>query len=380
MRIGIEANAYYKNLVGSGVYARNIINIWRKEKTNKEIVLFANKRRSEMDLVKKKNILARLLNGIRDILWIQIVLPTMLKKNKIDILFCPAFVSPIFSTCPTIVTIHDMGLLRYPETCDKLSRFYFRTLLFLTKKRINMILTDSDFSKNEISRLLKVPLQKIEVIYAGCDKKFKIIDDLERIKKVKNKYDIHQRFILNVGTLEPRKNIVTLILAFNILKKKELIEHKLVLCGGKGWYYDDIFRKVKKLKLEKEILFTGYVPEDDLPFLYNGAEVFVYPSLYEGFGLPPLEAMSCGCPVVTSNVSALPEIIGDGGILVNPLNTEELAQAILKVIKDRDLRRGLVKRGLERVKMYSWEKTAKEIFTLLDKERRVNIESQNNIK
>ena len=364
MRIGVEANAYYKNIAGTGMYSRNIVNIWRKE--GKEIFLFVNKRQSIMDLAKKKNIFTRLLNGIKDILWMQIILPIVLKKNKIDILFCPAFISPMFSTCPTIVTIHDMSFLRYPETCDRLFGFYLKILLFLTKKRINIFLTDSDFSKKEIHRLLKVPQEKIKIVYAGCDKKFKIIKNLNKIRKVKKQYGINQRFILNVGTLEPRKNIITLIMAFDILKKKELIEHKLVLCGGKGWYYDNILRKIRELKIENEIIFTGYVPDDDLPLLYNAAELFVYPSLYEGFGLPVLEAMSCGCPVVTSNVSSLPEIVGNAGILVDPLDVEDLAQTMLKVLKDRDLRKDLVKRGLEQAKVFSWGKAAKETFKLLE--------------
>ena len=245
MRIGVEANTYYKNLAGSGVYARNIINIWRKE--GKEILLFASRRQSNMDLAKKKNIFIRLLNGIKDILWMQIILPIRLKKNKVDVLFCPAFISPIFSTCPVVVTLLDMSFLRYAWTCDKLYSFYLKLLLHFTKKRIYMILTISDFSKKEINELLKVHQEKIKVIYLGCGKEFRIINELEKIKNVKNKYGINQSFILNIGTLEPRKNITTLILAFDTLKKKKLIEHKLVLCGGKGWYYDNIFRKIEDL-------------------------------------------------------------------------------------------------------------------------------------
>ena len=365
MRIGVEANTYYKNLAGSGVYARNIINIWRKE--GKEILLFASRRQSNMDLAKKKNIFIRLLNGIKDILWMQIILPIKLKKNKVDVFFCPAFISPIFSTCPVVVTLLDMCFLRYAWTCDKLYNSYLKLLLHFTKKRICMIVTISDFSKKEINELLKVHQEKIKVIYLGCGKEFRIINELEKIKNVKNKYGINQRFILNVGTLEPRKNITTLILAFDTLKKKKLIEHKLVLCGGKGWYYDDIFRKIEDLRLNKEVIFTGYVPENDLPFLYNAADVFVYPSLYEGFGLPVLEAMSCGCPVVTSNVSSIPEVVGNAGILVNPSSFEELAQAILKVVKDRELREDLVKKGLKRAKIFSWEKAAKETFIVLER-------------
>lgn len=366
MRIGIEATAYYKNIAGSGVYARNIINIWKKKEGNKNtIFLFSSKRPSEIDLGKKKNIFARLINGIKDILWMQIVLPIKLKKNNVDILFCPTFLGPIFSHCPTIVTILDMSFIRYPQTLDRLFLFYVKILLPLIKKRANVILTISEFSKMEIIKLLKVPKEKIKVIYGGCDEKFNVISDEVGINKVKNKYKLSQKFILNVGTLEPRKNITSLIAAFNELKKKQLIDHKLVLCGPKGWHYKDIFKKIKELKLENEIIFLGFIPEEDLPFLYNVAQVFVYPSLYEGFGLPVLEAMSCGCPVITSNVSSLPEIVGNSAILVDSLNTEELEQAILKVIKNKDLRKDLIKKGIERSKMFSWEKAAEDAFAIL---------------
>jgi len=366
MRIGIEATAYYKNIAGSGVYARNIINIWKKKEGNKNtIFLFSSKRPSEIDLGKKKNIFARLINGIKDILWMQIVLPFKLKKNNVDIIFCPAFLGPILSHCPIIVAIHDMSFIRYPQTLDRLFLLYVKILLPLIKRKADVILTISEFSKTEIIKLLKVPKEKIKVIYEGCDEKFKVINDEVRIIKVKNKYSLFQQFILNVGTLEPRKNIISLITAFNSLKKKQLIEHKLVLCGPKGWHYKDIFKKTKELKLENEIIFLGFIPEEDLPFLYNVAQVFVYPSLYEGFGLPVLEAMSCGCPVITSNVSSLPEIVGNSAILVDPLNTEELEQAILKVIKNEDLRKDLIKKGINRSKMFSWEKAAEDTYAIL---------------
>jgi len=366
MRIGVEASSYYKNIAGTGVYIRSIVEILLRKKENKEIILFSNGRQSGLDLAKKRNMFKRLFNALKDIIWVQIGLPYNLIKNNIDILFCPAYIAPVLSPRPTVVTIHDASFLRYPNTCDKLFRLYLKILLPFIKRRADVILTDSFFSKNEIVELLKISPEKVQVVYCGCNKNFRIIDDIIEIDRMRLKYNLPKNFILHVGTLEPRKNITTLVLAFNLLKKKELIEHKLIICGNRGWYYDDIYNKVRELKLEKEVVFTGYIPNEDLPFLYNMADVFVLPSLYEGFGLPVLEAMACGCPVVSSNTSSIPEVVGDAGILVDPYNIDEIANGILKIIKDEELRNDLIKRGVEQSKMFSWENTAKQILDIFE--------------
>jgi glycosyltransferase involved in cell wall biosynthesis len=366
MRIGVEASSYYKNIAGTGVYIRSIIEILLRKKENKEIILFSNGRQSGLDLAKKRNMFKRLFNALKDIIWVQIGLPYNLIKNNIDILFCPAYIAPVLSPRPTVVTIHDASFLRYPNTCDKLFRLYLKILLPFIKRRVDVILTDSFFSKDEIIALLKVPPERVQVVYCGCSKNFIVINDMIAIDNIRTKYNLPKNFILHVGTLEPRKNITALVLAFNLLKKKELIEHKLIICGSRGWYYDGIYNKVRELKLEKEVVFTGYIPDDDLPFLYNMADVFVFPSLYEGFGLPVLEAMACGCSVVTSSVSSLPEVVGNAGILVDPLNIDEMAEGILRIINDKSLKEDLIRKGIERVKMFSWENTAKQILDIFE--------------
>jgi glycosyltransferase involved in cell wall biosynthesis len=168
-----------------------------------------------------------------------------------------------------------------------------------------------------------------------------------------------------VGTLEPRKNVIALIKAFGNLKKKNLIEHSLVLCGPKGWYYQEVFNAIKEWRLEKDVLYKGYIPESDLPSVYNLAQIFVYPSIYEGFGLPVLEAMACGCPVITSNAASLPEVVGNAAILVDPENNQELEQSLLQLINDEDLRRKLSADGIKRAGIFSYTKSAETLYNVL---------------
>ena len=367
MRIGIEASAYYKNIAGTGVCLRNIVNTWEEDLGNEYLLfLFSSKRPSVLDLHQKRNVLFRIINGMKEVFWMQVILPLQLKRNRIDILFSPSFLTPIFSRCPNVVTFLDMSFIRYPENVDKLFLFHMRTLLPMIKKKANAILTISEFSKEEIVERLKVPEEKVHVVRLACDDRYQVIDDKNQILRISEKYGLSDPFILNVGTLEPRKNITTLISAFGNLKRRNLIDKKLVLCGPRGWYYKSIFEKIEELKLEKDVILLGYVPDEDLPSLYNAAHMFVYPSYYEGFGLPVLEAMSCGCPVITSNTSALPELVGNAGILIDPTQTEELEHAILRLNNEDDLRKNLGQRGLEQAKLFSRRETAKKTLAILE--------------
>ena len=211
-------------------------------------------------------------------------------------------------------------------------------------------------------KYLKIPEDKIHVIYLGCSQAFQPLAADEKLRTTEEKFKIKGNFILYVGTLEPRKNLKGLIQAYAQTQAKN--EFLLVLAGGKGWKYEHIFRLVEKLKLQDRVIFTGYVPEDDLPGLYKRASLFVYPSYYEGFGLPPLEAMACGLPVIVSNSTSLPEVVGDAGVYVDPYDIRQMSATIDTVLSDSDLLETLRRRGPERAKLFSWEKTAIETLKL----------------
>jgi glycosyltransferase involved in cell wall biosynthesis len=300
-------------------------------------------------------------------------IPDTLRKSDLDVLHFPEyhhdFLIPFFTNkVPKIVTIHDLTPLILPETHGTRFRLWWRWkfTLKLVKNRIDHVIAVSESTKNDCINYLDIPKEKITVIHNAVDDIFKPLIDKQKIENhLKKEYNIDHPFILFVGTLEGRKNVPQLINAFYEVKKMGL-NHKLILVGMKGWKSEPIFEAIEKLGLKDEIIFPGYIPTSDLVKLYNVADVFVYPSLYEGFGLPPLEAMSCGCPVITSNTSSLPEVVGDAGILVDPHDTDGLAKAIYEVLSDNELRNQLVENSLERAKMFSWEKVAQETWKVYE--------------
>jgi glycosyltransferase involved in cell wall biosynthesis len=258
-----------------------------------------------------------------------------------------------------VVTIYDLTHKVYPKTMDPAQKRFMDRNFILSMRRADKIATISEFSKGEIIKYFAVEPSKIIVIpcAVNTDSYFPIKDQ-ETLAKNKKKYSVTGEYFLYLGTLEPRKNIGGLIDAYHLLKQKVPDAPRLLLGGKKGWLYEPIFKKVKTLDLEKEVVFLGYVPDEDVAPLMCGALAFVFPSLYEGFGMPPLEAMACGVPVLTSNCSSLPEVTGDAALLVNPLDTEEIAAGMEHLLIDKRLRGELSRKGLERVKQFTWERAA----------------------
>ncbi|WP_042686793.1 glycosyltransferase family 4 protein [Methermicoccus shengliensis] len=298
-------------------------------------------------------------------------LPYAVMKSGIDVLHVPSHwynqLTPfLLNRTKKVLTIHDLVPILLPETHTGITVMTWAPTLRLIAHRIDMIATDSHATKLDCMRHLGIPEERIRVVYCGVDPKYRPLEDREAIlKDLEERYGIKKPFVLYVGTLEKRKNIPTLLRALYRLKKSGVCP-LLVIAGRRGWKYDDIFDTIHELKLEHDVLFTGYVPEDDLVALYNAADLFVYPSLYEGFGLPPLEAMACGCPVITSNTSSLPEVVGDAGIMVDPHDVNALADAMERVLTDESLREDMRRRGLERAKRFSWQRSAREMWDIYE--------------
>lgn len=258
--------------------------------------------------------------------------------------------------------IHDMAFLAFPETVEKRTRRWLNCYIRKYCKRASLVLTVSEFSRQEIHRYMGVPLEKVKVVYNGVDPEFYHPGYPEtRIRQVAKKFNITGDYILYLGTLEPRKNIETLINAYFLLKKSGSTCPKLVLAGKKGWLYDSIFSRVQENHLENDVIFTGYVPEEDVPVLMNGARIFLFPSLYEGFGIPPLEAMACGTPVITSNSSSLPEVVGDAGLMVPPKDAKALADGIMRILTDDQLYGQLQEAGMKRARRFTWKRSAETL-------------------
>ncbi len=304
----------------------------------------------------------RSYKGSRDrIIDEQFFLPAKLKKY--DLVHFIDYSSPVIRLkTPFIITIHDLSFYKFPGAFSKSSRMFKQFLVPISIRRANRIIADSQNTKNDIINLFPEAENKIRVIYPGRPD-FKRIHNTDLINSVKKKYGICGEYILGVCTIEPRKNLERLVQAFEMISQK-FSDTSLVLTGKKGWLYDDFFNRIKGSSIKNRIVITGYVEQQDLPYIYSGAKVFVYPSLYEGFGLPPLEGMCCGVPVIVSNTSSLPEVVGDAGVYCDPYSIESIADAITRVLSDEALKNHLSFEGIKRSHIFNWEDAASGVIDI----------------
>ena len=318
MRIAIDASTL-STQGGPRTYVQGLLDALLQLDHDNEYVVFYNDDchlgrfpRAKEVVLHGKSPLARL--------WREhVLLPRACRSERIDLLHCPKSAVPFRAPCPVVVTLHDLIPIRHPETEKFAARIYWRLQIPIAAKRNSFIITDSEYARQEIIDYFRVPPEKIRALMLGFNPVMLEPRDPVTAAAVGNKYGLPEGYILYVGTIQPRKNLITLIEAFYRVRKTGEITLKLVVVGRKGWLYNDLFAKIKELDLEQEVIFTGFVPDEELPFIYSGARVFAYLSLFEGFGLPPLEAMACGAPVITSNTTSLPEVVGDAGIAVPPM-------------------------------------------------------------
>ena len=290
------------------------------------------------------------------VLWEQLVQPWTLRRIGAHLVHGPAFVGPLLAPCPVVITIHDLSFIRFPTLFRPANRLYLTVLTRLSARRARRLIAVSAHAAAETTRLLGVPSERIDVVYHGVDPAFHPLP-ADEVAVFRQRQGLPERFVLCVGTLEPRKNQTRLVEAFARIHDGQV---KLVLVGGKGWLYDELFTRVEALGLSKEIIFPGYVMNDELPLWYNAATILAYPSLYEGFGMPVLEAQACGTPVLTSNVSSLPEAAGDAASMVDPYDVEALAAELDRLLTDKPLRHELRKRGLAHANQFTWPLMAQE--------------------
>jgi glycosyltransferase involved in cell wall biosynthesis len=298
--------------------------------------------------------------------WLPFSLPIELIKSKPDILFSAMPTLPLFCPCKTIIRVHDLAYLLDNSYFKIETRLAIGAMTSRAIKRSDKIIAISESTKKDLITHFGVREDKISVIYRSHNADVYKPSTAADIYNVKQKYNISANYVIYVGTLEPRKNVVGLIKAFGSLKEKERLGHKLVITGAKGWLYQDIFEMISEMGLEQMVIFTGFVPEEELPILMSGARILIYPSFYEGFGLPPLQAMACGTPVITSKISSMPEVVGDAGWLIDPYNQDELTDAIKSLLADDQLRKIMSQKGLERAKLFSPVKEAQQTIELFN--------------
>ena len=295
-------------------------------------------------------------------LWTHVRLSAEMLTRPPDMLFVPAHVVPLVHP-RTVVTVHDLGYLYFPQAHPLPACLYLDLSTRWSVRVAAHVIADSQATKDDLVRRYAVPPAKITVAYPGRDESLRRVDDPVAIEAVRRRCGITGDYVLCIGTLQPRKNLARLVQAFSNLKSAHL---QLVLAGSKGWLYDGILAEVKRLGLEDHVLFTGRVADEDKAALMSGATILVFPSLYEGFGLPVLEAMQCGTPVICSNTSSLPEVAGEAALLVDPLDVNALAQAMQRVISETDLRRTLVERGYVQALRFAWQSCASCVLSVLE--------------
>lgn len=300
-------------------------------------------------------------------LWTHMRLSLETVIHEPDVLFIPAHVLPLFHPRRSMVTVHDLGYLHYPEAHTSRDRRYLDWSTRWNARRATVVLADSEATRSDLIRLYGAAPEKIHVVYLGRDARLTRVIDAPRLDGIRARYGLCGRYLLYVGTLQPRKNLERVIQAFErICGLPALADLQLVLAGKQGWLYETLFRQVVRAGLQGRVIFPGYIADEDLGALLSGAEAFVFPSLYEGFGIPVLEAGGCGVPVITSNTSSLPEVAGDAALLVDPLDVDAIADAMYRLVSDPSLRAELARRGLENVKRFSWEKCARETLAVLE--------------
>jgi glycosyltransferase involved in cell wall biosynthesis len=287
--------------------------------------------------------------------WEQLLAPILLRLERADVFHGVLNVAPLFCPAPSVITIHDLAFLSFPQTFRRLNRTYLTWATRMSARRAARILAVSEATRQEIVRLLGIPPEKIVVTYDACDTRF-VPPTPAALAAFRARMGLPERFILFVSTLEPRKNLPTLLDAYARIARST--DAPLIIGGGKGWLYDEIFAKAERLNLGDRVRFAGFLDAHDLPLWYAAATVFTLPSLYEGFGMPLLEAMSCGTPVVTTTSSSLPEVVGDAGLTVPPTDADALGAALLRLLDDAELRAELRERGLRQARRFSWRETA----------------------
>lgn len=369
MRIGFNFQTMDKYISGVEYYGLGLLNGLLRIDERNEYVVFTN----QPDLLRQHVPQAANLSTVEveylktraaRICWEHTRLPRLSVKYKLDVLHCPSYICPLRKlSVPYVVTIHDTIAIDRPQWCKQTNALYFNLFMKAAAKKASRIISVSERSTDDIKRNFNLPCSKIRTIYSGIDNIFRAAKNSARCCEVRANYNLPQRYILYVGNIEPKKNIGTLLRVQKKLREKDL-PHKLVIVGKRSWAAKAEMRELSREIASGNVVCPGYVDRNDLPYVYRMADVFVFPSLYEGFGFPPLEAMACGTPVISSRSGSLAETLSDAAIIVEPHNTEQIVQAIYSMITNSSVREKYAQMGLERSSMFNWDSAAEQTLSV----------------
>ena len=359
---GYEANVEQR--VGSGQVAFNLLeNLEKLDHKNDYTILLPSPPLSDLPK-EREGFRYKLIKPGRFKTLIGIPLAIYFSNQKPDLFFSPTQYIPRFINVKRVMTIFDLAFLHFPQMFTKKDFMQLKSWTEYSIKNCSHIITISKFSKKDITKTYGVDKDKVAVAYPGFDDKlYRPISDHQKISSVLERFKISGKYVIFIGTIQPRKNLIRLMEATKRIEDiKVVVVGKTKGTGREGWMFDTVLGEPKKLGIEDRVIFTGFVPNEDLPYLIAGSEAFTLPSLYEGFGIPVVEAMACGVPVIISNVSSLPEIVGKAGLLVNPTSVDQIEQAIRTVLTDKKLKNKLIRLGLKQAKNFSWNKMARKVI------------------
>jgi glycosyltransferase involved in cell wall biosynthesis len=369
LRIAIDAHSVGTGLGGNESYATNLVEALAEIDQENQYTIYVTKREA-LERFKDRwpNFRVRSTLPHTPLIRIPLTLSSELRRHPVDVLHVQ-FTSPPVAPCPVVVSIHDLSFEHLPLTFKRRSRMQLRMTVRRSARQAAQVLTLSEYVRNDVIATYGIDAEKVAVVPLAAPAHFSPVQDEKELQRVRQKYGIDQNYILSVGAIQPRKNLPRLLEAYSLLRhsQPEVNLPKLVLVGKCAWLYDETLRKIEELGLSKQVTLTGYVPQADLPALYSGANCFIYPSYFEGFGLPPLEAMKCGAPVIVGNRTSLPEVVDDAAVLVDPFEVGDIAAGMAKVINDSTLRSSLRAKGLERARVFDWRDTARKTLAVYQK-------------
>jgi glycosyltransferase involved in cell wall biosynthesis len=367
LRICVDLSAGIHGSAGIGRYTLQLMNGVVAADAESQYTLFYNRPEDAQAPINLQHLPARTIPYSEKEWRFRTLLAHLLHRpqdsllGQADVFHATNNVLPHLVQIRSIFTLYDLAFRLHPATHTRLNRWFLATMMPFFLRKADHVIAISKATARDAMELYNLNQEKITVIYGGITPHFRPVTDERRQQQIRSHYSLPHRFILFVGTLEPRKNLPNLLRAFAAANTGEV---KLVIAGKKGWFYQPIFNLVRELGIEQEVQFLGFVPDEDLPVLYSLAEVFAFPSLYEGFGLPVLEAMACGAPVITSNISSLPEVAGDAAWLVEPSDVQGMRLAIERLVNEPTLRQEFSRRGLVQSSQFSWRRAAEETLDL----------------
>jgi len=368
LRIAIDAHSVGAKLAGNESYATNLIEALAQVDSVNEYTLYVTTREAQARFSERwPNFRVQTTLPHTPLIRIPLTLAAELRKHPVDVLHVQ-FTAPPFCPCPVVVSVHDLSFEHLPETFNRRSRTQLRLTVRHSVRRAARILTLSEHTRRDMIETYGTSPQRITAIPLAAPSYFGRVQEEKELQRVRHIYGIEGDYILCVSSIQPRKNLPRLVRAYASLRNKRGPGKlpKLVLVGKCAWLYDETLRSIEEGKMKDSVILTGYVPQSDLPALYSGSVCFVYPSYFEGFGLPPLEAMKCGTPVIAGNRTSLPEVVGDAGILVDPFDVSAIAAAIERIVDDSDFRHQLSVKGLARSRIFDWRETARRTLNVYE--------------